>query len=179
MKKFTLSCLFFFAILFSVHAQEYYTGIGLRWGKFNSGVTMKHFFNADNATGAQLDIYRTYIHSRGYTAKIFFIKQGSFRVPILQIPLDYIYGFGLHGAYFPYVDQTPRFGYYYRSGGVAHPYDRSVITIGLDATLQVEYQIPMHDLPITISVDMNPWFEFYHRGPEYVDFGLNVRYVFK
>jgi len=179
MKRFLLCCLFFCIVSHSLQAQEYYTGIGLRWGKFNSGITMKHFFNADNATGAQLDLFRTFIHSGGYTAKLFFIKQASFRLPILQIPLDYVYGFGLHAGYFPYIDQTPRFGYYYRSGGKAYPYTTDVITIGIDATLQLEYQIPMHDLPVTISIDANPFFEFYNRGPEYVDFGISARYVFK
>jgi hypothetical protein len=175
-----MHCAFFFIVSLASQAQEYSTGIGARWGKFNSGITMKHFFNADNATGAQLDLYRTFVYSGGYTAKLFFIKQKSFRVPILQIPLDYIYGFGLHAGYFPYVfDPVGRLSYGYRSNGKVYPYHADVITIGLDATLQIEYQIPMHDLPVTISIDANPFFEFLNRGPEYVDFGVNARYVFK
>src|SRR5436190_21537131 len=90
MKRLLLFFSFVLILGLSSKAQEYYTGIGVRWGKISSGITLKHFFNPDNATGAQLDLYRTYIYSKGYTAKIFFIKQASFRGPILQIPLDYI-----------------------------------------------------------------------------------------
>src|ERR1043165_8889300 len=103
MKKFTLSCFIVFLSLGSVHAQEYYTSLGLRWGKFNSGISFKHLFDASNPKGIQLELYRSYIYDRGYTGKFFFFKQGSFNLPLLQIPLEYIYGGGVHGAYFPYT----------------------------------------------------------------------------
>ena len=54
------------------------------------------------------DGYYTNIASKGCTIKAIHYKQIPFKMPIVQLPLDFIYGGGVHGAYFPYNKQ----GYY-------------------------------------------------------------------
>ena len=53
-----------------------------------------------------------------------------------------------------------------------------VFVAGVDATVQIEYRVPIKKLPFTIGIDCNPFFQFYHPGPEWIDFGVAVRYVF-
>ncbi|MBL0065392.1 MAG: hypothetical protein IPP38_10290 [Bacteroidetes bacterium] len=65
---------------------------------------------------------------KGYTVKAILIKQIPFKMPIVQLPLDFIYGAGVHGAYFPYNKQ----GYYKRRNGEPLYYDKSVVSAGVD-----------------------------------------------
>jgi hypothetical protein len=192
MKKFLLSTLIIslFSILNSefASAQDYHLAIGGRWGKMNSGLSAKYMMGAENNKGLQLDLYRTYIYSRGWTAKLFFVKQAEIRSTLLQIPLDWIWGVGAHVGYFPndrkacafcgtqYCDYLP--------GGCSN-YDKSIFSFGLDATLQLEYRVPWQDLPLSVSVDGNIWglgqklsSEFLNKGAEWIDFGFTVRYCF-
>lgn len=156
----------------SASAQLYYYGIGVRAGKFNTGISFKGFFNPQNNTGVQLDLSYTNIASGGYTGRALFVKQVPFKLPIVQLPLDFIFGGGGHVGYFPFDPQ----GYYKRRHGDAVYYDKSVLSAGVDATIQIEYQVKKI-APFTLSIDMIPYFEFYNPGPEYIDFGVTVRYV--
>lgn len=92
----------------------------------------------------QFDAYYTNIASGGYTLKGFFVKQVPFKIPIIQLPLDFVFGGGVHAGYFPFETQ----GYYRKSKKDANYYDKSVVSIGLDATIQIEYQVkknsPVH-----------------------------------
>lgn len=175
MKNLFILLIFLLASL-CVKAQRYYsyhTGFGARAGKFHTGFTFKHFFNADNATGAQAELYYSNVASGGYTAKFFFIKQNRFKLPIVQLPLDFVYGAGMHSGYFPFEPQ----GYYKRQRKEANYYDKTVVSLGVDITVQVEYKIPK--VPLTFSIEAVPFYEFVNPGPEYVDFGVALRYVFK
>lgn len=164
----------FWIVAMSGYAQLYISGIGIRAGKFNTGLTSKFFFVADNNSGMQFDAYYTNIASGGYTVKAFFIKQVPFKIPIIQIPLDFVFGGGLHVGYFPFEEQ----GYYRRSGSDAKYYTKSVVSSGVDATIQIEYQVKKI-APITIGIDAVPYFEFINQGPEFLDFGVSIRYVFR
>src|SRR6185436_849351 len=99
-------------------AQEYHFGVGGRWGKVNSGLSLKYMGSAENNKGLQLDIYRTYIYSQGWTAKLFYVQQAPIRSSLLQIPLDWIWGVGAHVGYFrnnkPIYDKTPVYPYHKR-----------------------------------------------------------------
>lgn len=156
------------------YSQLYISGIGLRAGKFNSGITSKFFFYADNNSGMQFDAYYTNIASGGGTLKAFYIKQMPFKIPIIQLPLDFVVGGGVHAGYFPYAPQ----GYYRRSRKDANYYTKSVVSAGVDATIQIEYQIKKV-APFTIGIDAVPYFEFINQGPEFIDFGVSIRYVFR
>lgn len=148
-------------------------GIGGRVGKFHSGFSLKYFLNTDNATGLQLEAMYANIASGGGVVKGFLIKQLPFKIPIIQLPLDFIAGVGAHAGYFP---KNVR-GYYKTVNGDASYYTNSVVTIGADITVQIEYKIPR--VPITFTIDVVPFYEFVNRGPEVVDFGATLRYVFK
>jgi len=175
MKKFFLVILFLSVTLIS-SARRYYTGIGLRAGKFSTGVTFKHFYNTDNATGLQIDAMYSNMSADGFTLKGYYLKQIPFKIPIIQLPLDLVLGGGLHAAYFPFQNNN---GYYKRvNADSIYRYPASVVTIGVDATVQIEYRIPIKKVPFTVSIDCNPFYEFYKRGPEWLDFGVSVRYVF-
>jgi hypothetical protein len=164
------------SLAFAASARRYYTGIGLRAGKFSSGVTFKHFYNTDNATGIQIDAMYSNMSADGFTLKGYYLKQIPFKIPIIQLPLDLVLGGGLHAAYFPFQNNN---GYYKRvNADSIYRYPASVVTAGINATVQIEYRIPVKKVPFTVSIDCNPFYEFYKRGPEWLDFGFSVRYVF-
>ena len=174
----------FFLILTSVvlfvcktqaHTNIYYSAFGIRVGKFNSGISYKHFYNTDNATAIQIDAYFTHMADGGYTVKGYYLRQIPFKLPIIQLPLDFIYGGGLHVGYFPIED----LGYYKIRHGDAVFYRKSVFSGGVDGTVQIEYQVKRKIAPITVTLDCVPFFEFYNPGPEFVDFGVSVRYTFR
>ena len=159
-------------------AKRYYTGIGLRAGRFDFGATFKHFYNTDNATGLQFDAFYGIFGSYGYTVKGYYIKQIPFKLPIIQLPLDLVLGAGLHVGYFPAANDN---GYHNKAGKYylnSEGFPKSVFVVGADATVQIEYRIPIKRVPFTVGIDCNPFVEFYHPGPEWIDFGIAVRYVF-
>jgi hypothetical protein len=161
------------------NAQKYYTGIGLRFGKFNTGLTFKHFYAPENRYGIEIDGFYTNIPQGGYTLKGLYLVQNRIKVPILQLPLDFIFGGGIHLAYFPYHKDINDPGYYKNVDGVKKPYYKSVVVAGVDGSVQLEYKIPMRKVPFTINIDVNPFYEFLNPGPEWLDFGASVRYVFR
>jgi hypothetical protein len=178
MKKIA-ALLFLSLTMTAANAIKYHTGIGVRSGKFNSGITFKHFYDADNRQGVQLDAYYTDIPQGGYTVKGLYILQNHIKMPILQIPLDFIYGGGLHVGYFPYHPDVIDPGYYKKVNGKKVPYGKSVPVAGIDGSVQIEYKIPAKRFPFTLTIDANPYYEFLNRGPEWLDFGLSIRYVFR
>jgi hypothetical protein len=93
MKK-IFALLFLLFLFVQASALKYYTGIGIRAGKFNTGISFKHFSNPDNATGLQLDACYSNIISGGYIVKAYGIKQIPIKIPIIQLPLDVVLGAG-------------------------------------------------------------------------------------
>ena len=177
MKKYLLIILLV-SVSLMASARRYYTGIGLRAGRFDFGATFKHFYNTDNATGLQFDAFYGIFGSYGYTIKGYYLKQIPFKIPIIQLPLDLVLGAGLHVSYYPAANDN---GYHNKAGKyyLTEKGDpKSVFVAGVDATVQIEYRIPVKKLPFTVTIDGNPFFEFYHPGPEWIDFGISLRYVF-
>ncbi|MFM7217735.1 MAG: hypothetical protein ACKO1U_06930 [Bacteroidota bacterium] len=180
MKKLSLVVLISLVAV-QVTAQRYYAAFGGRAGKFNSGITFKYFWNTDNATGLKLDGYYTKMGAGGYTIKGFAIKQVPFKIPIIQLPLDLIVGGGVHAGLFPVGNGFTR--YYKRVKGRNDPieadyYNNTVVSVGLDATIELEYQVKKV-VPISFAIDVCPFYEFLNRGPEYIDFGFSIRYLFR
>jgi hypothetical protein len=178
LRKF-LALLFFVSCFYISQAQKYYTGIGARFGKFNTGLTFKHFYAPENRYGIEIDGFYTNIPQGGYTVKGLFLVQNRIKVPIIQLPLDFIYGGGIHAAYFPYRAKANDYGYYKLVNDKPVYYRKNVLVVGIDASVQFEYKIPFRKFPFTLCLDFNPYYEFLNRGPEYLDFGFSVRYVFR
>ena len=172
MKRISAFCLFAALVCCTAQLQaQYVTGIGVRGGKFNSGVSFKHFFNANNNTGFEGLIGRSKIgKDYGWVAKGFIVFQRPIMDARMQAPIDIVFGAGMHGAYYKY-------GYYYIENGQEIPYALDVYTFGIDALIGLEYKLPF--MPMSITVDCNPFFTLVNKGPEYIDFGLSLRYVFR
>ena len=149
---------------------QYYTSVGLRLGKFASGVSVKYFFDANNATGIEVIAAKTKTARGGYVVTGLYESQTPIRMPILQIPLDIVFGGGVHAGYFPE-------GYYRLRDGEMIAYGPKVYTVGIDAILGLEYKVPI--APFTIGVDAQPFYDLINPGPEYIDFSVAVRYVFE
>src|SRR5262245_20592562 len=132
MKRIFILFLFFSLTATPAFSQQYYTAIGLRAGKFNTGVTFKRFFDADNSVGLQADLCFTHIADDGYTLKVYYLRQYPFDLPIFQLPLHFVIGGGLHTGYFPL--RTQGGGYYKIEDGEKVPYNKNVMTVGVDAT---------------------------------------------
>src|SRR5436190_19122453 len=140
MRKVAIFSLLFF-IFVNTYAIKYHSALGLRFGKFNTGASFKHFYDSDNKQGIELDASYTNIPQGGYTIKGFYVFQNHIKIPIIQIPLDFIYGGGLHAAYFPWHADLNDPGYYKTENGKKIPYYKSVLVAGIDATVQIEYKI--------------------------------------
>jgi len=162
---------------------QYTTGIGMRAGKFASGIDIKHFLNTSSQLG--LEFYGGYTLEAhgGYFGKIFVIKQTAiqksnipfpltviFKQSRLQIPLKFVYGAGIHAGYF-----KDRF-YTIRDGEI-FVYGDQIMSAGVDATCGLEYNT--RKFPITIGIDATPFYSFINPGPEWLDLGVNVRYIFR
>jgi len=171
MKRLLLISAFVLIITSELRAQ-YHAAIGLRGGKFTSGLTMKYFFNADNATAIELILGRTKIAKGGWMATVFYEHQVPFHIPILQLPLDFIGGVGGHVGYYPRR-------YYKIVEGNAVFYNDNCIAIGADVLVAVEYQVPIVWLPLAVGIEAQPFLEFVNKGPEFLDIAVTLKYVFR
>ena len=165
---------YFLLVLFFVSNQtmaQYHAAIGGRAGKFGSGLTMKYFFYPDNASGFELMILKTKIANSGWWIAPYYERQLPFNFPLIQLPLDFIAGAGLHFAYYP--DK-----YYKIVDGKADYYPGSRIAVGADLLIALEYLIPIKSLPFAIGVEAEPFVEFVNPGPEFLEFAITLKYVF-
>jgi len=176
MKK---TALIFLLILFHIHvlqAQPYNIAIGARFGKLNNGVTVKGFFPRNENVGIEAQLYSTLQAAQyGYSIKGFVFNQSTFKVPFIELPLDFIIGGGLQFGYFPY--DAP--GYYKIVNGLPEYYGKSVVTLGVAANIALEYQFKKRNLPFAIGIDAVPAYDFIHPGPDWFDFGVDFRYLIR
>jgi hypothetical protein len=163
--------LLFILISAYCHAQ-YHAAIGLRLGKFSSGLTMKYFANPDNATGFGLLLMKTKIGKKGgWWAAPHLVYQKPFEFPLLRIPLDFVACPGVHIGYYPEE-------YYKIVDGMPDYYPPKTVAIGLDLMIALEYQVPVESVPLVFGIDVYPFLEIVNKGPEFLDFGISVKYVF-
>jgi hypothetical protein len=142
-------------------AQDYKTAVGLKFGAYEVGPSIKYFM--DNSTALEGIIG---IRDHGVVVTgLYEIHQQAFNVD----KLNFYYGFGGHLG-------SVGSGYYKRIGGDDEYYSGKHILIGADATLGLEYTIP--NAPIAISLDLNPRLEL-ARGPFFdIAPGLGLKYTF-
>src|SRR5689334_1489150 len=118
MRKIFLALSLFFSFSY-IYAQPYRMAIGARFGKFNNGATIKQFLGTDNGMAWEGQLYYSKVaDTYGYTVKGFLLDQVTFKIPFVQLPLDFFFGAGLQAGYFPY--DAP--GYYKIVDGKADYY---------------------------------------------------------
>ncbi len=150
---------------------QYHAGIGVRAAKFDSGLTMKYFFRPDNATGISILIAHSKISEGGWVISPIYEHQLPFHIPLIQLPLDFIAGIGMHIGYY-------HTKYYKIVDGLPDYYKDNTITVGVDMLVALEYQVPVKWLPLAIGIEAQPFYEFINKGPEFLDFGATLKYVF-
>ena len=139
------------------HAQNYNTLVGLRAGLF-SGVSLRHFISPEKAVHGILS---------GRWRGLSFVGLIELQKPTTTENLSWFIGFGAHAGFFNRL-------YYYPNNSVGY-YDGLVNTIGIDAIAGLEYRFK--DLPVTIMIDVKPFFDAVNPGGGYFDTGLSVSYI--
>jgi hypothetical protein len=161
------SLLFFILIAFSLicgraTAQNYYkTAVGLKFGGYENGISVKYFTMTDVALEGVLG-FRD--HGAVITG-LYEIHTGAFDVAGLK----FYYGGGAHVG-------AVGSGVYQNFGGNNETYTSSHILLGIDGAVGLEYMFP--NSPIAISLDLNPRVEltsgpFFDLAP-----GLGLKYTF-
>ncbi|QXV65373.1 hypothetical protein FPZ42_15570 [Mucilaginibacter achroorhodeus] len=164
MKKILLSLIAlcsFVLITSSVKAQDYKTAVGLKFGGYENGPSVKYFLNEGTAIEGVIGI-----RSHGVVfSGLYELHQQAFNTAGLK----FYYGFGAHLG-------SVGSGVYKRFGGDDQVYNDSHILLGADGVLGLEYKI--EQAPIAISLDLNPRVEL-ATGPFFdVAPGLGVKYTF-
>ena len=146
---------------------QYYTGIGVRGGPEYTGLSVKHFFDNDNATAVEgiLGVR----NNGGYVLTALYEHQTPFHNSQLQIPLSWIVGGGVHAGYFSASDNA-------MVGGKAKYYDDKSFAFGIDLVLGLEYQIPV--APFTVGIEFKPFYDISPRNDRWLDAAASLRYVF-
>jgi len=142
-------------------AQDYKTAVGLKFGGYENGISVKYFTTSFVALEGELGFRDNGVVITG----LYEFHQEAFGVPGLK----FYYGAGAHiGA----VGS----GIYQRFNGSNVLYNKAQILLGVDGTLGLEYVIPKS--PIALSLDLNPRAEL-ATGPFFdIAPGLGVKYTF-
>lgn len=142
-------------------AQDYKTAVGLKFGGYENGLSIKYFMESSIALEGIIGIRQ---HGMVITG-LYEFHQEAFGIHELK----FYYGAGAHlgaiGA-----------GVYQRFNGDNEPYSRAQLLLGVDGVLGLEYLIPKS--PIGLSLDLNPRAEL-ATGPFFdIAPGLGVKYTF-
>ncbi|MBD1366923.1 hypothetical protein IDJ77_24140 [Mucilaginibacter sp. ZT4R22] len=141
-------------------AQDYKTAVGLKFGGYENGFSVKHFLDQGTALEGILGIRS---HGAVLTG-LYELHQPAFNTAGLK----FYYGFGAHLGTIGKGN--------YRNFGNDQYYDSSHILLGADGVLGLEYKIA--EAPIAVSLDLNPRLElatgpFFDLAP-----GLGLKYTF-
>ena len=169
MKKiiFILSCSIAFLLVSqqsnaqTTGAQNYQTAVGLKFGGYENGISVKYFANPSVAFEGILGFRDHGVVITG----LYEFHQEAFGVPELK----FYYGAGAHIG-------SESSGVYKTFDGINQTYNSSHILLGVDGVVGLEYIIPQS--PIGISIDLNPRAElasgpFFDLAP-----GLGLKYTF-
>jgi len=144
----------------SQDSQDYKTAVGLKFGAYEDGISVKYFASPDISYEGILGFRDHGVVVTG----LYEINQEAFNVPALK----FYYGFGAH------IGAEGK-GDYQRLGNDEY-YNSSHILLGADGVLGLEYVIPQS--PIAVSLDLNPRVEL-ATGPFFdIAPGLGIKYVF-
>jgi hypothetical protein len=162
MKKLILSTLVVICITITASAQSNYkTGIGIRGGGYENGLTIKHFTNSSTAIEGIIGFRPGVVVITGLYEK--------HAVAFSEPSVNWYYGAGAHIG-------SINGGRYYRGYGKDRYYNDNVLLLGADGILGLEWKIPQ--IPFALSVDLHPRLEL-ARGP-FLDLeaAATLRYTF-
>lgn len=142
-------------------AQDYNTAVGVKFGGYENGFSVKHFLQPTTAVEGILGFRNHGVVITG----LYELHQQAFKVDKLK----FYYGFGAH------IGSAGK-GYYKRFGSDDEYYGDNRLLLGADGVLGLEYKLP--DAPIAFSLDLNPRVElatgpFFDLAP-----GLGLKYTF-
>jgi hypothetical protein len=159
------TCLVVLVTVHSSRGQEYATGIGVRLGGLNSGLSVKHFVSSTGAVEGILSFAHRSFGITGLYEK---------HEPVSEAPgLSWYYGIGAHLAFFNDG------GYYYHYKNRVYYADGSgntVVVPGIDFILGMEYKFAK--APVVLGLDLKPLVDFHNGLSGYFDGALNCRFVF-
>jgi len=143
------------------NAQDYKAAVGLKFGGYENGISVKYFTTSFVALEGELGFRDNGVVITG----LYEFHQEAFGVKELK----FYYGAGAHiggvGS-----------GTYRRFNGDNEVYANSHILLGVDGVLGLEYIIPQS--PIAVSLDLNPRAEI-ATGPFFdIAPGLGIKYTF-
>lgn len=126
---------------------NYKTGVGIRGGGYENGITIKHFTNSSTAIEGILGFRPGVVVVTGLYEK--------HAVAFSEPSLNWYYGAGAHiGA----IDGER----YYKGFDKDRYYANNELLIGADGILGLEWKIP--EIPFALAIDLHPRLEF-ARGP--------------
>lgn len=155
MKRFVLTMILTAAFGMLLNAQDYKTGLGLRFGN-GAGFTVKHFITDRSAIEGLLF---SKWHGFDITG-LYEIHDQAFDVDHLK----WYYGFGAHIGFYD--------GDYVKWGEPGSSYN----VFGIDGIIGIEYSFT--EAPINIGLDLKPELNLIGYTGLWVDFGLSARYIF-
>lgn len=147
-------------------AQAQVGGIGFRVGGYSAGISGKYFFKDDLAFEGIL--------GNGFS-RLGFQMTGLFEKHHPAFGLDglqWFYGGGAHVGSF-------KGRHYYRPSHrrYTESYNKSLMTVGIDGIVGLEYQIT--EIPLSVGLDFKPFIETNQDGVFLLPEGaLTVRYTF-
>lgn len=152
----------------------YTTAIGVRGG-YTSGLTLKHFVN--NKAAVEIIVGASRWRGTSLTGIYEWHKKNALEVP----ELSWVYGVGARLGFYDGRDYYA--GYRGNCNDPRNPKcpaywgDRSFAAIGVVAIGGLEYKFKA--APLTIGVDLIPYFYFQHYRGNFIDGSLSIRYVLK
>jgi hypothetical protein len=150
MKKLLFATLLFVTMGTLVNAQDYKTGVGLRLG-WDQGLTIKHFIGSKPALEGILSA-----RYRGFDVTgLFEVHNRAFDVD----RLDWYFGGGAHVGFY----------------GTNYGYGSGTF-VGLTGILGLEYNFA--EVPINLSLDWKPVFDFGYSHFIADGGALSIRYIF-
>lgn len=162
-----LPSLLLMLLALSAKAEDYGTGIGLRFGGLSGGLSVKGFTDTRNALEGIASFGR---HS--------FILTGLYEV---HFPVNEANGLSIYaggGGHMGFFGHRGTYLIYKNRGEKWYVYDegRTVVVPGLDLIAGLEYKI--QNAPLVVGVDLKPFVDFYDGLNGYYDGALNLRFVF-
>ena len=169
--KIFLSILFSLLITSSL-AQEYKNSAGFRIGQ-TDGFTYKRFLTDNGAVEFMLGFGGYDKGLRAYSN-----YQWNYQIPAQFTNNMYLY-YGV-GGHVGYIRANLGKEYYENDSSiVTKNEEKSYYAIGVDGIVGLEYRI--YTVPLTVSVELKPYFDFYdlrYTKWDFWDFGFTVKYIF-